>query len=86
MEYRRDGIIYSALMLAARITLPHFSVSSATSFPNSAGVTGMGWPTSSAKRACNLGTHHRVHRLIEFLDDLGWRAPGRAIPFQMLTS
>src|SRR5262249_61375280 len=32
----------SGLMLAARITLPHFSVSSATSFPNSAGVIGMG--------------------------------------------
>src|SRR5215831_251569 len=35
---------YWALMLAARITLAHFSVSSATSFPNSAGVIGMGSP------------------------------------------
>src|SRR5262245_12551773 len=34
----------SALMLAARITLPHFSVSSAISFPNSAGDPGSGLP------------------------------------------
>jgi hypothetical protein len=47
---------YSALMLAARITLAHFSVSSATSFPNSAGVIGMGSPPSSARRACNFGS------------------------------
>src|SRR5262249_8523046 len=45
---------HSALMLAARITLPHFSVSSATSFPNSAGVIGMGSPASSARRVCNF--------------------------------
>src|SRR5262245_38139757 len=47
---------YSALMLAARITLAHFSVSSATSFPNSAGVIGMGSPPSSARRARNFGS------------------------------
>src|SRR5262249_34244540 len=47
---------HSALMLAARITLPHFSVSSATSFPNSAGVIGMGSPASSARRVCNFGS------------------------------
>jgi hypothetical protein len=30
MEYRRGGdVFYSGLMLAARITLPHFSVSAA---------------------------------------------------------
>jgi hypothetical protein len=32
----------SGLMLAARITLPHFSLSPATKFPNSAGVIGIG--------------------------------------------
>ena len=32
-----EDLAYSALMLAARITLPHFSVSSAMSLPNSAG-------------------------------------------------
>jgi hypothetical protein len=47
---------HSGLMLAARITLPHFSVSSATSFPNSAGVIGMGSPASSARRVCNFGS------------------------------
>ena len=52
----RRGWPYSALILAARITLPHFSVSSATSSPNSAGVIGMGSPPSSAKRACNFGS------------------------------
>src|SRR5262245_4209204 len=46
----------SGLMFAARITLPHFSVSSATSFPNSAGVIGMGSPASSATRVCNFGS------------------------------
>ena len=36
MECRRD-CDHSGLMLAARITLPHFSVSSAMSLPKSAG-------------------------------------------------
>src|SRR5262249_7574140 len=51
-----DGPDHSGLMFAARITLPHFSVSSATSLPNSAGVIGMGSPASSARRACNFGS------------------------------
>ena len=38
MEYwRGDERPYRALILAVRITLPHFSVSSAMNFPNSAG-------------------------------------------------
>ena len=49
-------VAHSGLMPASLITLPHFSVSAATSFPNSAGVIGMGWPPSSARRACNLGS------------------------------
>jgi len=41
MEYRaRPTPNYSALMLAARITLAHFSVSSAISLPKSAGEPG----------------------------------------------
>src|SRR5262249_57689998 len=32
-----EATLHSALMLAARITLPHFSVSSVTSLPKSAG-------------------------------------------------
>src|SRR5262245_42195532 len=52
----RNGIYgtsagHSALMLAARITLPHFSVSSAMSLPNSAGVIGVGSTPTSASRA-----------------------------------
>src|SRR5215472_7170447 len=41
----------SALMLAARITLAHFSVSSTTIFSNSAGDIGIGTLPSSARRA-----------------------------------
>src|SRR5215475_1627028 len=39
---------HSALMLAARITLRHFSVSSATSLPKSAGEPGSRVPPSSS--------------------------------------
>src|SRR5579871_3204988 len=43
-------------MLAARITLPHFSVSSATSLPKSAGKPGSVMPPASASRAFKLGS------------------------------
>ena len=46
---------YSGLMLAARITLPHFSVSSAMSFPKSAGEPLSTLPPKSASRALILG-------------------------------
>src|SRR6266581_4445736 len=42
---------YSALMLAARITLPHFSVSSAMSLPKSADEPAIGVAPMSARRA-----------------------------------
>src|SRR5262249_45138242 len=41
---------YSALILAARITLPHFSVSSARSVPKSAGESASSSPPMSASR------------------------------------
>src|SRR5262249_24711161 len=44
------------LMLAARITLPHFSVSSAISLPNSPGDPGSATPPRSARRAFILGS------------------------------
>jgi len=48
-RYRRDDARpHSALMLAARITLPHFSVSSAMSFPKSAGEPASATPPKSA--------------------------------------
>ena len=43
-------------MLAARITLPHFSVSSAISLPNWTGDPGSGVPPKSASRALILGS------------------------------
>src|SRR5262245_47890964 len=50
------GWDYSGLMLAARMTLPHFSVSSATNFSHSAGVIGSGSAPKSASRAFNVGS------------------------------
>ena len=55
---RQYGIseYYPGFMLAALIILAHFSVSSAMSLPNSAGVIGIGAPPSSASRALILGS------------------------------
>ena len=47
---------HSALMLAARITLRHFSVSSAMSLPKSAGESVSTSPPRSASRALILGS------------------------------
>src|SRR6516165_7347659 len=47
---------HSALMLAARITLPHFSVSSAMNLAKSTGVIGIGTEPSSAIRALIAGS------------------------------
>src|SRR5215472_15806453 len=54
--FGRDRADQSALMLAARITLPHFSVSSAMSLPKSAGELGSTVPPRSARRAFILGS------------------------------
>src|SRR5262249_10330897 len=50
----------SGLMLAALITLLHFSVSSAISFPNSAGESASTAPPRSARRALILGSARRA--------------------------
>src|SRR5262245_59816091 len=47
---------HSGLMLAARITLPHFSVSAAMNSPKSAGEPTSGAPPRSASRAVILGS------------------------------
>src|SRR5499426_1267327 len=47
---------HSALMLRARMTLPHFSVSSAMSLPKSAGEPTNAVPPRSASRALILGS------------------------------
>jgi hypothetical protein len=46
---------HSGWMPAARMTLPHFSVSSSTSLANSAGVIGIGMFPSCANRSLILG-------------------------------
>src|SRR5262245_17824352 len=47
---------HSGLMLADRITFPHFSVSSAQSFPNSVGDSGVGTLPNSASLALIFGS------------------------------
>src|SRR5262249_7635920 len=47
---------YSALMLAVRITLPHFSVSPVITLPKSAGEPVSAMPPISASRALILGS------------------------------
>src|SRR5262249_50632110 len=54
--FGQDRADHSALILADRITLAHFATSSAMSFPNSAGVIGIGAPPSSARRDLSLGS------------------------------
>src|SRR6266852_5570081 len=54
-EYR-PVITHPGLMLAARITLPHFSISSAMCLPNSAGELGNAELLNSASRAVVLGS------------------------------
>src|SRR5262245_12621308 len=56
MERGGLAAIYSGLMLAARITLPHLSVSAAMSLLKSAGEPGSALPPSSAKRAVMPGS------------------------------
>ena len=89
MEYRAGGgSAYSALMFAARITLPHFSVSSAISLPNSAGEVGNTVPPRAGKALLQLGISEAgIDLLVELADDLAWRVlgyekfpPGRAQP------
>ena len=50
--------VYSGLMLAARITFAHFSVSSAISLPKSAAEPGSTVPPRSANRALILASAH----------------------------
>ena len=55
-EAARGRADHSALMLAARITLPHFSVSSAISLAKSADEPGSTVAPRSASRALILGS------------------------------
>jgi hypothetical protein len=60
-RHSRNGIYkafvdYSGLILAARITLPHFSVSSSMNFPNSAGVIDIGATPKPRRRDFVFGS------------------------------
>src|SRR5258708_7337320 len=83
----KERAAHSALMLEARTTLPHFSVSSAISLPNSAGVIGMVTPPRSARRALNLGSVRPplISLLSRSTISLGVFL-GAPIPFQPLAS
>ena len=62
-----------------RITLAHFSVSSAMSLPKSPGDPGSTHAPSSASRALMLGLGEAcVDLLVELVDDVGRRVLGRA--------
>src|SRR5262245_9912856 len=53
-------LAYSGLILAARITLPHFSVSSAINLRKSVGEPASGGPPRSASRALTLASANEV--------------------------
>src|SRR5262249_21174016 len=78
---------HSGLMLPARITLAHFSVSAASSFPNSSGVIGIGTPPSSAKRAFSRGSARTAFTARFSVSMTSAGVPlGATIPLQTLTS
>src|SRR5262245_46447067 len=77
----------SGLMFAARITLPHFSVSSAISLPKSAGEPAITVPPKSASRALSGGSARAA--LISLLSLLTISAGvpvGPPTPYQPLDS
>ena len=74
-------------MLAARITLPHFSVSSAMSLAKSAGVIGIGTPPTSASRALILGSARpALNSLLSLLTISAGVPFGAPTPYQVLAS
>src|SRR5262249_33961852 len=82
-----DRVRHSALMLAARITLPHFSVSSAMSLLKSAGEPASAELPKSASRALILGSARPA--LISWLRfstiSIGVLG-GAPMPYQLLAS
>src|ERR1035437_8966331 len=74
-----SGSAYSTLMLAPRITLPHFSVSSEMSLPKSADELTNTAPAKIGNPRLQRGIgKSRVDFLVELFDDLGGRALRRA--------
>src|SRR5712671_1690827 len=87
-EYGRGGDRpYSGLILAARITLPHFSVSSPINLRKSVGEPASGGPPRSASRALILASANEA--LISLLSRSTISAGvalGAAMPHQLLAS
>jgi len=78
-----SGRGHSALMPANLITLAHFSVSSSTNFPNSAGVMEVGTlPTSASRPLILESAKAALISLIEPNNDLAWCVSGHtnAVP------
>src|SRR3981081_2407691 len=76
-----------ALMLAVRITLAHFSVSSASSLPKSAGEPGSTVTPKSTKRAVVLGSARAaLSSLLSLLTISAGVFLGAPMPYQPLAS
>ena len=78
---------HSGLMLAARITLAHFSVSSAMKLAEVGGRARKHGAAQIGKPRLNLGIGEGgVDLVVELVDDLGRRALGTPTPYQLLAS
>jgi hypothetical protein len=88
MEYRGgDDRPYSALMPAARITLPHFSVYSTMNFPKSVGELANGSPPKSTSRALNVvSARAALTCLLRIAMISGGVFAGAPIPSQLVAS
>src|SRR5450631_439663 len=79
--------LHAGFRLALRITLAHFSVSSAISLLNSAGASFMGAPPKSANRACILGSARPVLISRPILSTASAGVPlGPPMPYHALVS
>src|SRR5262247_959493 len=86
MEYL-DGPDHSGLMLRARMTLPHFSVSSAMSLPKSGGESASTSPPRSASRVFMLGSARpALISLLSFSTISAGVAFGAPTPYHWLAS
>src|SRR5262249_48507103 len=78
---------YSSLILAARTTFPHFSVSSAMSLPKSAGEPGSAVAPHSASRAFILGSARAaLTSVLSFATISAGPVLGAPMPYQLLVS
>src|SRR5262245_44616708 len=81
--FRMGRADHSALILAARITLPHFSVSSATSRPKSPELIGIGSAPNSMSLGIKLGSARlALISLLSFSMVSAGVALGAPMPYQ----